>query len=234
MSNGSFISRNKYIIGSVFALSIIGFLVYKVFASGKAKLKNPNPKKILFVGDSISAIKDSRGNSITSTYPNYVKSEMAKNNISVDVLAKGGEPTSWMLQNLPTMLQNKYDRVYIYGGVNDAWNSSIKPNVPLENVQKMVDMINQSGADAYVIIGYEPYGFMDYTKMPVTRYQNDKTDNIPLIKEYANYQVQLPKVIKNATFIPKINLGNRTGDGIHPNGEGQKMIAQTINKTIIN
>lgn len=230
----SFIGRNKYIIGSILAISVIGFVVYKVVAmgKGKAKLKNSNPKKILFVGDSITAIKDANGNSITSTYPNYVKKDLAPNNISVDVLAKGGQPTSWMINNLPTMLQNKYDRVYIYGGVNDAWNSSIKPNVPLENIQKMVDLINQSGADAFVITGYEPYGFMDYTKMPVTRYQKDKTDNIPLIKEYADFQVAIPKTIKNATILPKFNLGNRTGDGIHPNAEGQRMIAEIIKKTI--
>jgi lysophospholipase L1-like esterase len=232
MNKSSFIGRNKYIIGSVIAFSVIGFLVYKVFGTGKAKLKKPNPKKILFVGDSISAIKDSNGNSITSTYPNYVKQALTPLGVSVDVLAKGGQPTSWMVQNLPTTLQNKFDRVYIYGGVNDAWNSSIKPNVPLENIQKMIDMINQSGADAFVITGYEPYGFMDYIKMPITRYQNDKKDNIPLIKEYADFQVAIPKIIKNATIIPKFNLGNRTGDGIHPNAEGQKMIAEIIKKTI--
>lgn len=234
MSQTSFISRNKYIIGSVLALAIIGFVIYKVRGIAKPKLKNTKPKKILFVGDSVTAVKDYRtGGAITSTYPNYVKNSLAPLGISVDVLAKGGEPTSWMVQNLPAMLQNKYDRVYIYGGINDAWNSSIKPNVPLENLQKMVDMINQSGADAFIITGYEPYGFMDYQKMPVTRYQKDKTDNIPLIKEYADYQVQIPKTIKNATILPKFNLGNRTGDGIHPNGEGQKMIAEIIKKTII-
>lgn len=229
MSN-SWIFRNRFLIGGVLSVAIVGFFLFR--ALGKAVLKNPKPKKILFVGDSITAIKDTKGNNITSTYPNYVKSELAKNNIGVDVLAKGGQPTSWMLQNLPSMLQNKYDRVYIYGGVNDAWNSSIKPNVPFENIQKMVDLINQSGADAFVIVGYEPYGFMDYQKMPVTIYQKSKEDNIPLIKEYADFQVQLPKVVKKATFIPKINLGNRTSDGIHPNGEGQKMIAETILKTI--
>lgn len=229
MSN-SWIFRNRFLIGGVLSVAIVGFFLSR--ALGRAVLKNPKPKKILFVGDSITAVKDSKGNNITSTYPNYVKNELALNNISVDVLAKGGQPTSWMLQNLPTMLQNKYDRVYIYGGVNDAWNSSIKPNVPFENIQKMVDLINQSGADAFIIIGYEPYGFMDYQKMPVTIYQKSKEDNIPLIKEYADFQVQLPKTIKNATFIPKFSLGNRTSDGIHPNAEGQKMIAQTILKSV--
>ena len=229
MSN-SWIFRNRFLIGGVLSVAIVGFFLSR--ALGRAVLKNPKPKKILFVGDSITAVKDTKGNNITSTYPNYVKNELALNNISVDVLAKGGQPTSWMLQNLPTMLQNKYDRVYIYGGVNDAWNSSIKPNVPFENIQKMVDLINQSGADAFIIIGYEPYGFMDYQKMPVTIYQKSKEDNIPLIKEYADFQVQLPKTIKNATFIPKFSLGNRTSDGIHPNAEGQKMIAQTILKTV--
>lgn len=230
----SFIGRNKYYIIGVLAVGLMGFVVYKMFANGTKKLKNKNPKKILFVGDSITAIADKYGNSIGSTYPNYVKKALADKGISVDVLALGGQPTSWMLNNLPSKLTNKYDRVYIYGGVNDAWNSSIKVNVPFENIQKMVDLINESGADAFVIVGYEPKGFMDYKKMPVTIYQKSKEDNIPLIEEYISFQNQLPTKISNANFISKINLGDKTGDGIHPNVEGQKIIAQNILKTIEN
>ena len=70
--------------------------------------------------------------------------------------------------------------------------------------------------------------------MPVTIYQKGKEDNIPLIEEYTSFQNQLPTRIKNANFISKINLGDKTNDGIHPNTEGQKIVAQNILKTINN
>lgn len=231
----SWLNRNKYIVGSAIAVALIGFFLYKAFSKNKLggiALKNKSPKKILFVGDSISVIVDNNGNKVTSTYPNYVAAELAKTGGTVDVLAKGGQTTRWMLQNLPSKLGNKFDRVYIYGGVNDAWNTSVKPEEPFNNVQQMVDLINQSGADAYVIIGYEPEGFMDYKIMGVSRYQTSKEDNIPLIAEYKNYQKELPKRIKNANFVPKVNLGNRTKDGIHPNWEGQKLLANAIINTL--
>lgn len=201
-------------------------------------LKNPTPKSILFIGDSVTAIKNySNGAAITGTYPNYVKSQLSSRGITVDVLAKGGEATKWMLDNLIIQLQsNKYDRIYFYGGINDAWNSSIKPQKTLDNVNKILDAIINSGADAFIIQGYNPDPFMDYTKMPVTRYQTGGiTDNIPLIQEYKEYQTELEKLQTSRNdfvLIPKIDIGNTTGDGIHPNGTQHKKIAEVIVKTI--
>jgi lysophospholipase L1-like esterase len=180
-------------------------------------------KNILFIGDSITVSPYS--------YPKIIE----KNNpsLKIDVLAKGGMATKWMLQNLPAQLSTKkYDQIYIYGGVNDAWNSSIKLETTLNNLQSMVDMGNQNGADVFIILGYEPLGFMDYNKMSVTRYQKTKEDNLPLIEKYKQYQSLIPTTIKGAFLVNKFQIPNMTGDGIHPNSKEQKIMADDISKTI--
>jgi len=180
-------------------------------------------KNILFIGDSITVSPYS--------YPKIIE----KNNpsLKIDVLAKGGMATKWMLQNLPAQLSTKkYDQIYIYGGVNDAWNSSIKLETTLNNLQSMVDMGNQNGADVFIILGYEPLGFMDYNKMSVTRYQKTKEDNLPLIEKYKQYQSLIPTTIKGAFLVNKFQIPNMTGDGIHPNSKAQKIMADDISKTI--
>jgi len=232
--------KHRYLIGATLLLGIVA-TAYVIANKNKlrrsSKLKNPNPKKILFVGDSVTAVKDYRsGKAITSTYPNMVRTALEPKGITVDVLAKGGETTIWMRRELENLLKsNKYDRVYIYGGINDAWNNSIKPQTTLDNVGAMIDMIKGNGGDAYIISGYKPQGFMDYNKMPVTRYQNSKTDNIPLINEYIAYQNNLATMQKQRgdfNLIAPVDLGTRTGDGIHPNGEGHRMLADAVLKTI--
>lgn len=232
--------KYRYVIGATLLIALIGLgfvLTSKAKGVKSVKLKNPKPKKLLFVGDSVTAIKNYKtGGAIKSTYPNIVKSQLEPKGIKVDVLAKGGETTLWMKKELDNLLNNnKYDRVYIYGGINDAWNNSIKPQTTLDNIIAMVNAIKRNGGDAFVLQGYNPVGFMDYNKMPVTKYQSSKADNIPLIKEYEQYQFdlgKLQKTNKDFTLVPMVDLGSRTGDGIHPNNEGQQMLAEAILKTL--
>ena len=118
-------------------------------------INNTNPKKILFIGDSHTSIKTKDGKAVTYTFPNILKKELEPEGYTIDVLALGGMTTQWMLDNLPKQLSGKkYDRVYIYGGANDAMNSSIKLEKALENIQKMVDLSRENGADVFVNQGY--------------------------------------------------------------------------------
>jgi lysophospholipase L1-like esterase len=206
---------------------LIGYLFLSVFKG--LKLKNPKPTKILFVGDSITAIKDKNNNSIKFTYPNYLIDQLT--NIKIDVLALGGQTTIWGLKNLPDYLNNKYDRIYIYLGVNDSFNTSISLKKSLSNMQTMVNMVNKSGADCFIIQGINPVNFMDINKIPLTSYVTDKNDFIPMIAEYKTYQNEL-KNLKDCFFIDKFNLDNLTTDGIHPSAKGQKIIAETIKKSL--
>jgi len=217
----NFLSKYKwYIVG---AISLIGLGVATAYAIDKITIvKNKNPKKLLFVGDSITT-----GD---SAYPSKIRSQ--KSDLQIDTLSQVGKTTSWMLDNLKTKLaSSKYDRVYIYGGINDVF-SSVPIATIISNIQEMVDLINENGADAFVIEGYDIDGFMDYQKMPVTQYVSIKEDYLPLIEKYKQYQNNIANIIKNANFVKPINLGTKTSDGIHPNGEGQQIIATEILKTI--
>jgi lysophospholipase L1-like esterase len=185
-----------------------------------------NPKKrILFVGDSITA-------SELYSYSYLIK--RGRKDLSVDVLAKGGQTTQWMLENLRKQLFNKkYDKVYIYGGVNDSMNDTIPTERTLRNLQDMVNLINTNGAKSYIITGIEPDNFMDYRKMPLNRWMTRRELYIPMIAKYKRLQQALPISIKGATIIPKFILQPvHTQDGIHPTSVGQRLMRPIVENTI--
>lgn len=221
----NWIYKNRWWIFAVFIIiSIVIILIYRL----KRK-----PKKILIVGDSQSAIVDPNGNKITFTYPNILKKTLEPKGYKIDVMAMGGKQTKWMKENLPKSLANqKYDRVYIYGGGNDI-SSATTLNTTLANIQSMVDMAKKSGADPYVILGYRIDNFADYKKMPITPYIKSKEEWLPIIERRKELQRNIPIKIKNAKFVPVYDLGTRTSDGIHPNAEGHKIVAENILKSIL-
>jgi len=201
-------------------------------------VKNSNPKTILIVGDSQSAIKNAKGGDITYSYPNILKEKFKGSGVTIDVLALGGKTTKWMLQNLPSQLaKKKYDRVIIYGGGNDTSNASIPLDTTISNIQKMVDLSRENGADAFVNLGYKVEGkFGDINILPVGRPANllkKKEDWIPYVQKRKDLQKLIPEKITNATFIPVYDLESKTTDGIHPTSAGHKIVAEKIYESIL-
>lgn len=203
-------------------------------------LKNSEPKNILFIGDSHTAIKNKEGKAVTYTYPNILKKELEPKGYKIDVLALGGMTTQWMLDNLPSQLKNnKYDRVYIYGGANDAMNSSITLEKALSNIQKMVDLCRDNGADVFVNQGYiiegEKGNFGNWKKMSTSGTLLKKQEDwIPYIERKKELQRRIPLEIKNSNFISPYDLKGLTSDGIHANYEGQKIVAKIFSDSIKN
>ena len=140
-----------------------------------------------------------------------------------------------MKKNLPSKLKNKkYDRVIIYGGGNDTSNASIKLETTLNNIQQMVDMARENGADAFVNLGYKVQGdFGNYKIMPLTPYLDKKEDWIPYVEKRKELQKLIPQKIKNATFIPSYDLQSKTTDGIHPTSSGHKSVAEKVYDSIV-
>lgn len=201
-------------------------------------VKNSNPKTILIVGDSQSAIKNAKGGNITYSYPNILKEKLKGSGVTIDVLALGGKTTKWMLENLPSQLaKKKYDRVIIYGGGNDTSNASIPLDTTISNIQKMVDLSRENGADAFVNLGYKVEGkFGDINILPVGRPANllkKKEDWIPYVQKRKDLQKLIPEKITNATFIPVYDLESKTTDGIHPTSAGHKIVAEKIYESIL-
>jgi lysophospholipase L1-like esterase len=226
------------IIGGVAFLIIAGITTTILIIRskrGKVSIKNKNPKKILIVGDSQSAIKNASGGKITYTYPNILEEKLKDKGISIDVLALGGKTTAWMKENLPEQLKNnKYDRIIIYGGGNDTSNASIKLETTLQNIQDMVDMGIENGADVFVNLGYKVEGdFGNYKIMPLTPYLTKREEWKPYVEKRKELQKLIPQKIKRANFIPVYDLESKTEDGIHPTSSGHKIVAEKIYDSIV-
>jgi lysophospholipase L1-like esterase len=213
-----------YGVTTLIGLGLIYLTVKKFF--GK-KL----PKSMLFVGDSITAI-DYNGKPVTFTYPNLLKKELEPKGIKIDVLAEGGKTTGWQLENLIKKLKtNKYDRIYIYGGVNDMFSGVSKAKA-LSNVQQMVDLSKKNGADPYVIIGYDAQSFMDENKLKTTKDVPTKAGMLALKNKYVDYQNSIPSIITSAKIVKKFDIPtSMTVDSIHPTPSGQKIIAKSLLET---
>jgi acyl-CoA thioesterase-1 len=224
-------TTTKILLGIGIATAITLTFVF-IYASKKFRLKNKNARKILFVGDSQSAIRTDGGDNISYTYPNIVKAQLESKGYIIDVLASVGKQTSWMKENLPNQLaQKKYDRVYIYGGGNDVSSGKSVDSV-VTNIQDMVTMANNSGADAFVTLGYRIDNFADPNKMPKTIYVTTPEQWIPIIEKRKQLQKALPQSIKGANFVPVYDLKGLTNDGIHPTAEGHKIVAENILKSL--
>lgn len=178
---------------------------------------------VLFVGDSITAAEFS--------YANLIKKEYPKKDIQV--LAKGGMRTKWMLDNLSLELKRKhYDRVYIWGGVNDMF-SAVTIEQAINHVQQMIDMVNSQKGEAYVIIGYDAETFMDKDKLKTTKYVPTKEGMYKLRDRYIEYQNRLEKEVRNAKIVKRFNLSSSyNSDAIHPSPAAHKIIKNIILKNL--
>ena len=230
----------KIILFSIIGVVVAGLTTAVIIRivrkrKGVVPIKNKNPKKILIVGDSQSAIENASGGKITYTYPNLLREKLSDKGVTIDVLAIGGKTTDWMKKNLPSKLKNKkYDRVIIYGGGNDTSNASIKLETTLNNIQQMVDMSRENGADAFVNLGYKVQGdFGNYKIMPITPYITEREKWIPYVQKRKDLQKLIPQRIKNANIIPAYDLQSKTSDGIHPTASGHKIVAENIYDSIV-
>lgn len=238
--------KKKIILGISIGLAVVSTIVLfwvakkrRGGAGEKSNTNNKNPKKILIAGDSQVAIQNENGGKITYTYPNILKADLEPQGYQIDVVAIGGKTTDWIKENLQKKLnENKYDRVYIHGGGNDVNNASISLEHSIGNFQSMVDSIKQNGADPFIVLGYKIEGvdgkFGNYNIMSLTKYLKKKEEWIPYIEKRKELQRRLPNEVINSNFVPIYDLQQNTSDGVHPNGEGHKIVASKIKESILN
>ena len=231
--------KRDYIILGITTIGLYA-LYSNIFKSKNVELKtdddsekeddnesNDKLKSLLFVGDSISVDKSNY------TYTSLVKKYLKPKGIDVDILAIGGKRTGWMLEQLPKALaKKKYSRVYIYGGTNDMF-SSISKETAYNNIQKMVDLVIKNGGEPYVMVGYDAKKMMTKDKLIPTKYVPTKDGMFKLAQRYFDFQDNMKNNIKNTKFVDKIDIGDNSGDGVHPNQKGHKILKEKVIKTII-
>ena len=181
---------------------------------------NPAPKVILFYGDSLTA---GYGLSTEEAFPALVEKKLNKSEKVVTVVNAGlsGETSAGGLTRLDWVLRQRIDIFVLELGANDGLRG-----LPLEqtekNLQQIIDKVKGKYPNVQIVVA----GMMVPPNMG---------------PEYtAKFRKIFPELAKknNATLIPfllqdvagneKLNLG----DGIHPNPEGHKIVADNVVKVI--
>jgi lysophospholipase L1-like esterase len=181
---------------------------------------------VMFVGDSLSAAPGFTWNYLLAKdHPDW----------NVTHVVKGGMKTDWMLKNmLPKLKEKKYDKVFIYGGTNDAFWINVPLSSAVSNVQKMVDAVKNQGGTAYVFLGYDAKSVMTDEALKPTKYC-DK----PCMKKgrdrTAQLQQDLDSQITGAVIIPTIQGNSKwTADGTHPGPAQHQLMKSHVSKHINN
>ena len=174
---------------------------------------------VMFVGDSHSAGPEWTWNYlIAKDHPDW----------DVTQLAVEGMSTKWMLQNLTTKLnEKKYDLVFIYGGANDVY--SAQPiSTPINNIQKMVNLVNDQGGKVIVLVGFDIDTIFNPEKVTTTRYCK-KECMIVGKQKLMEYQAKLPNSITGAIIIPKL-VGDISwsSDGMHVGSAQHKLMKDQV------
>lgn len=128
---------NKNIIYGVIGGLVIGLgLIYL-----SRRKKSDKVTSILFIGDSNTAANYSYADKLKKQFPN----------IDVKKIAKVGEKTDWMKNQLQNELNKKdYDIIIILGGSNDVYALG-KTDSAKQNLNAMYDLIHSKGAKVIAV-----------------------------------------------------------------------------------
>ncbi len=172
---------------------------------------------ILFFGDSLTAgygLEDSN-----DAYPAVVQSKIDSLGLDYQVVNSGvsGETTSGGLSRINWVLNQKVDVFVLELGANDGLRG-ISLIESRSNLQSIINAVRQKYPEATIILAgmqLPPNLGQDYTSEFKTMFEELAEKNeLELI----------PFLLKDVGGIPELNLA----DGIHPNVEGQKIVAENV------
>jgi len=174
-------------------------------------------KTILFFGDSLTAgygLEDSN-----DAYPAVIQTKIDSLDLDYVVVNSGvsGETTAGGLGRINWVLNQRVDVFVLELGANDGLRG-ISLNETRENLQAIVDVVRKKFPETTIILAgmqLPPNLGQDYTSEFKSIFDDlaEKND-LELI----------PFLLKDVGGIPELNLE----DGIHPNIEGQKIVANNV------
>jgi len=195
--------------------SVVLFCLIWVILSGSSNGAS-STKAILVLGDSLS---QGFGLQPSQAYPMLLSRKLrtAGFNFQVTNASAAGGTTEGGLARLPAHLKRRVDIFIVELGINDAFRG-----VPVDqiqsNLQKIIDKVKGRNPRVRVVIA----------GMQLPNYTAD--DYVSAFgKMFAdlaakNDAVLVPYLLQNVAGDPSLNLS----DGIHPNADGQKILAETV------
>jgi acyl-CoA thioesterase-1 len=178
--------------------------------------RSETPKIIIFYGDSLTA---GYGLSPELAFPAQAETILNSKGKKVKVVNAGlsGETTAGGLSRIDWVLRQPFDIFVLELGANDGLRG-----LPLEqtekNLQEIINRVKQKNPKSQLIIA----GMM----VPPNMGDQYSTAFRNLFTELAkkNNAKLIPFLLEGVAGIEELNQG----DGIHPNAEGHKKVAETV------
>ena len=181
----------------------------------------PAAKKIVFLGDSITA---GYGLKKEQAYPALIKELAQEDGHAIQVVNAGlsGDTTSGGLRRIRVLARKPMDLLVIALGGNDGLRG-IPPKTSQANLEAIVDYVQQKHPKAKIIIAG--------MQMP-DNMGKDYTDAFQkMFSSVADRKKvhHLKFLLENVAAEKSLNLA----DGIHPNAQGQAIIAKHVYKAMV-
>ena len=187
-------------------LALVGLYVLLTSSTTKKKIL-----KLLFVGDSNTDNTYSYADKIKKRFPN----------ITVEKVAKHGEGTKWMVENLENKLKdNTYDIITFLGGSNDVYGGNVPLQTTKNNILKIRQMIKDNGAKAILVTPPNKKFFPENTAEKLK-----KLDDLIAWEKQQDFD----SVIDFHEITDKIDLFS--SDFRHPNSDAHVILADVFVKS---
>ncbi|MBS1507515.1 MAG: arylesterase [Bacteroidetes bacterium] len=175
-------------------------------------------KTILFYGDSLTA---GYGLSPEEAFPSLIQKALLKDNKKIKVINAGlsGETSAGGLSRIEWTLRQPVDIFVLELGANDGLRG-----LPLDqtrkNLQSIIDKVVAKNPNVKIVLA----GMMVPPNMGKA-YSDEFKKIYPTLAE-KNKAVLIPFLLEGVAGVEKLNQA----DGIHPNVEGHKIVANNLMK----
>ena len=172
--------------------------------------------RILFFGNSLTA---GYGIDPDFAFPALIQEKIKKEGLQLVAVNAGlsGETSAGGFRRINWLMKSRIDYFILALGANDGLRG-LSPEATATNLQLIISAVRKKFRDIRIIVvGMKVPPNMGH------RYTNQFE---PIFARLAkkNNAVLIPFLLEGVAAIPKLNLP----DGIHPNEEGHKIIAETV------
>jgi acyl-CoA thioesterase-1 len=198
----------------------VGAAILAVFcAQCHAAVSRDTPakvKRIVVLGDSLSEGYLLGRN---EAWPLLLIDRLRTDGLNYEVVnaSRSGDTTTGGLMRLPPQLKSKIDIFVLELGINDAFRGAPLGDIR-NNLQEIIDRVRMASPGVRIVV----------CGMQVPNYSADH-----YVREFSQMYVELahkndaalvPSLLEHVMGNPQFNLG----DGIHPNADGHKILADNV------
>ncbi|GAB5528337.1 MAG: arylesterase [Roseivirga sp.] len=172
--------------------------------------------KIVFFGDSLTA---GYGLTMQDAFPHIIQQRIDSLGLPYEVVNAGlsGETTAGGINRIDWILKSKPDIFILELGANDGLRG-LSPDQTKKNLSGMIDKVKASNPEAVILLA----GMQMFPNMG-QEYTEQFREAFPLVAKEKDVKL-IPFILEGVGGDESLNQS----DGINPNIEGHKIVAETV------